>query len=69
MFDLSDTVIEYLPALSVFTLTVPFFRVMVNPGPTVPLSFVGPIAPLGAASASIATSPAAKSAIRDIFLL
>lgn len=69
MFDLSDTVIEYLPALRVFTLTVPFFRVIVNPGPTEPLSLVGPIAPLGAARTSIAATPATKSAIRDIFLL
>src|SRR5262245_51350771 len=70
MFDLSLTVTLYVPALSVFTLAVPFFRVMVKPGPTVPVSFVTLlVAPVGAASASAATSPAATSAIRDIFLL
>src|SRR5262245_26274991 len=70
MFDLSLTVILYEPGLSVFTLAVPFFRVMVKPGPTVPVSFVTLlVAPMGAASASAATTPAATSAIRDIFLL
>ena len=70
MFDLSLTVILYEPALSVFTLAVPFLRVMVKPGPTVPVNFVTLlVAPIGAASASAATRPAASSAIRDIVLL
>src|SRR5262245_63399321 len=70
MFDLSLTVILYEPGLSVFTVAVPFFRVMVKPGPTVPVSFVTLlVAPIGAASASAATRPPATSAIRDIVLL
>ena len=70
MFDLSLTVILYLPAFSVFTLAVPFLRVIVKPGPTVPVNFVTLlVAPIGAASASAATRPAASSAIRDIVLL
>src|SRR5262245_37456080 len=70
MFDLSLTVILYVPALSVFTLAVPFFRLMVKPGPTVPVSFVTLlVAPIGAASARAATRLAATSAIRDIILL
>ena len=70
MFDLSLTVILYEPALSVFTLAVPFLRVMVKPGPTVPVNFVTLlVAPIGAARASAATRPATSSAIRDIVLL
>src|SRR4029450_9290639 len=69
MFDLSVTVIVYLPAFSVLTFTPPFLREIVNPGPTVPVSLVGPMAPTGAASARVATRPAASSVIRDIILL
>src|SRR5829696_1381267 len=72
MFDLSATVIAYFPGLSVLTVAVPFFRVIVKPGPTVPFSFVGDIAPTGAAgaaSASATTRPAASSGMRLMVLL
>src|SRR5262245_33174787 len=69
MFDLSLTVIAYLPGLSVVTFAEPFLRLIVKPGPTLPVSLVGPMAPTGAASASTATTRAATSAIRDIILL
>ena len=50
-------------------LAVPFFSEIVKPGPVTPFSFVGAIAPVGAASASAATRPAARSEMRVIFLL
>ena len=36
MFDLSATVIEYVPAFIVITFLPSFFSVIVKPGPTVP---------------------------------
>ena len=46
MFDLSLTVIVYLPGFSVLTFAVPFLSVIVKPGPVVPFSFVAPAMPV-----------------------
>src|SRR6266536_1339256 len=69
-FDLSTTVIAYLPAFNVLTFAVPFLSVIVKPGPVVPFSFVTPIpADVGAATATTVTRPAMRYEMRDIVLL
>ena len=63
MFDLSNTVIEYVPAFSVITFLPSFFSVIVKPGPTVPVSF-GSAACEGAAIASTPVRAASRMVMR-----
>src|SRR4051812_17568308 len=53
--DLSEILKTYFPALSFVTFAVPFLRVIVNPGPTVPVN-------VGVAASADGTASAATSA-------
>src|SRR4051794_34847006 len=62
MFDLSTTVMTYVPALSAVTALPPAcLSVIVNPGPTVPASFGGGTERPGAASAAAAATATADA--------
>src|SRR3954471_18848127 len=69
MPDRSLTTILYFPGLRVLTLILPFFSVIVKPGPSTALS-VGVAAEAEATATSAAASSATSaSRVRNIFLL
>src|SRR6476660_2250218 len=69
MFERSFTTILYFPALSDVTLVLPFFRVIVKPGPSVPVR-VGTAAEAEATNTSAAPSSATRARrVRNILLL
>src|SRR5207237_9671320 len=64
--DLSVTTKVYFPALSVVTFFVPFFSVIVKPGPTVPMSFGVVIAQAGTRNTAAATTPRVNKPVKRV---
>src|SRR3954469_7608690 len=71
MFDLSATLSVYLPGLSFVTFFAPCLRLIVKPGPTVPLRAVAAedASETGTATASAVTTAAVISRSRVMVLL